>query len=79
MDIISDYRYVVFAEEAIKKGSISEHLCMMLSDSGFSGRYKTIAIENHIVKQATVSEQLHLLGLDAENLIQAEKRQKLLL
>ena len=73
MDIISDYRYVVFAEEAIKKGSISEHLCMMLSDSGFSGRYKTIAIENHIVKQATVSEQLHLLGLDAENLIESAK------
>ena len=64
---LKDYRRIVFFEEAMCCGSISEKLGEMLEVSGFAGDYSRVAI-NGFVKQASVRECLDQLGLTAEKM-----------
>lgn len=67
VDIVSNYGTVVFFEESMKNGSISEMLGMMLSENSYSGDYSTVAVEG-FVKQAPVRSSLSKLGLTAEKM-----------
>ena len=69
VEIALKYKNVLFAEEAIKFGGISEHYSMLLHEANYSGHYRSIAIDNHIVKQATVDEQKKQFNLDSESLM----------
>ena len=72
-DIVCRYDNVIFAEEGISKGGMSEHYSLLLYKNGFTGRYRSIAIDNHVVKQASVEEQMQLFGLDSDSLITSAK------
>ncbi len=64
---LKDYRRIVFFEEAMCCGSISEKLGEMLEVSGFAGDYSRVAI-NGFVKQASIRDCLDHLGLTAEKM-----------
>jgi len=64
---LKDYKRIVFFEEAMCCGSISEKLGEMLEVSGFAGDYSRVAIKG-FVKQASVMECLDQLGLTAERM-----------
>lgn len=70
------YRFIVFAEEGIRRGGIGEQLGTVLMQNRFSGEYLVIAIDD-FVPQAQVFESLQQLGLDAASLRQTVKEWKL--
>lgn len=60
---------VFFFEEGIQQGGVGEHFECMLYESGFEGKYHLQAITG-FVKQSTMMESLHDLGLDEAGLVQ---------
>ena len=62
MDEIKKYNNIIFFEEAISNGSISEKFGCMLIESGYKGDYIHIAVKGFI-KQATVNSSLDNSGL----------------
>ena len=69
-DIISEltgYKRIVFFEEAMAEGCISEKVGDMLAASGFTGEYSRVTAHN-FVKQASVRSSLESLGLTAEKM-----------
>lgn len=66
---ISKYKRVIFFEEAISQGSISEKLGAMLMESGFRGKYARVAAKGFI-KQAAVKSALDKIGLSSEKMAQ---------
>ena len=70
---LENYKRIVFFEEAMCCGSISEKMGEMLEVSGFTGDYSRVAI-NGFVKQASVKESLDQLGLTAERMAEYVKR-----
>ncbi len=61
-DEISDYKKIVFFEESMDSGSISEKVADILAESGFRGEYTSVAARGYI-KQASVQECLDEIGL----------------
>ena len=66
---ISEYKQIVFFEEAISQGSISEKFGSMLMESGFGGKYARVAVKG-FVRQAAVKSALDKLGLNNEKMAQ---------
>ncbi len=66
------YRKIVFFEESMVGGSVSEHFGQKLSENGFEGRFLVRAI-NGFVKQASVESSLKKLGLDSRSMIEYVK------
>ena len=59
--------FVLFFEESVENGSISEHFGKMLNDSGFDGNYKTFCVSG-FVPHMKVENAMKLHGLDRESM-----------
>ncbi len=66
---ISKYKRIIFFEEAISQGSISEKFGAMLMESGFRGKYARAAVKGFI-RQAAVKSALDKIGLSSEKMAQ---------
>lgn len=66
-DKIKDYKMIVFFEESMGNGSISEKTGNELLKSGYHGDYSTVTVDNY-VKQASVRSCLEKLGLTSEKI-----------
>ncbi|MDE6797657.1 MAG: 1-deoxy-D-xylulose-5-phosphate synthase, partial [Ruminococcus sp.] len=69
-DIITEimgYKHIVFFEESIGNGSISEKFGCRLVESGYKGDYSRVTVENY-VRQASVRSSLEKLGLTCEKM-----------
>ena len=64
---ISDYRRIIFFEEAVGEGSISEKFGNQLMESGYKGDYSRVAVQGFI-KQASVKSALDKIGLSSEKM-----------
>ncbi len=64
---ISDYKRIVFFEECMDSGSISEKVADILAESEYTGGYSRVAA-NGYVKQASVRECLDELGLTSRKM-----------
>lgn len=63
------YKKIIFFEEGMLTGGISEHFGSMLYENGFNGKYFAKGITGY-VKQATVASIMKKLGLDSESMIE---------
>lgn len=66
---ISKYKRIIFFEEAISQGSISEKFGAMLMESGFRGKYARAAVKGFI-RQAAVKSALDKIGLSSVKMAQ---------
>ncbi len=66
---IAKYKRIIFFEEAISQGSISEKFGAMLMEAGFHGKYARAAA-NGFIRQAAVKSALDKLGLSSEKMAQ---------
>ncbi len=66
---ISKYKRIIFFEEAISQGSISEKFGSMLMESGFRGKYARAAAKGFI-RQAAVKSALDKIGLSSNKMAQ---------
>lgn len=64
---IMDYRRIIFFEEAVCEGSISEKFGNQLMESGYKGSYSRVAARGFI-KQASVKSALDKIGLSSEKM-----------
>lgn len=64
---ISDYKRIVFFEECMDSGSISEKVADILAESGYTGEYSRVAAKGY-VKQASVKDCLDELGLTSRKM-----------
>lgn len=64
---ISGYKRIIFFEEAVVSGGISEKIGSMLMESGYSGRYHRVAAHGFI-KQAAARSSLESFGLTDEKM-----------
>ena len=70
------YRHIVFFEEAMGNGGISEKFGEMLAESSYSGDYSRVAADSFI-KQASVKSCLEKLGLSRRKMVEfIESRRK---
>lgn len=72
-DEISGYKKIVFFEESMDSGSISEKVADILAESGFRGEYTRVAAKGYI-KQASVRECLDEIGLTDEKMAELIRR-----
>jgi len=63
---VSGYDKIYFFEETAQRGGIAELLSLKLVSRGFKGEFKSFAIDNHFVSQATQTQQRELYSLDAK-------------
>ena len=66
---ISDYKRIVFFEEAEKNGGISSLFGDMLMEEGYKGDYSRVAVEG-FVKQASARSALSKLGLTYDKMVE---------
>jgi len=66
---ISDYKRIVFFEECMDSGSISEKVADILAESGYTGEYSRVASKGY-VKQASVKDCLDELGLTSRKMME---------
>ena len=64
---MKEYEHIVFFEESMGAGSISEKTGSMLAERSYSGDYSRVTAGN-FVKQASVMECLDALGLSSEKM-----------
>ncbi|MBR3901014.1 MAG: 1-deoxy-D-xylulose-5-phosphate synthase [Ruminococcus sp.] len=64
---ISKYKRIVFFEESLANGGISEKFGAMLMERGFIGKYTRVAAKG-FVRQAAVKSALNQLGLSSEKM-----------
>ena len=70
---ITRYRTIVFFEESMGSGSISEKIGDMLEQKGYTGSYSRVTAEGY-VKQASVTSALKKLGLTADAMAEYIRR-----
>lgn len=66
---IKDYKRIVFFEESMGNGSISEKIGSKLAEAGYSGDYSRVTADNY-VKQASVHSCLEKLGMTSEKIVE---------
>lgn len=66
---ISEYKRIVFFEECMDSGSISEKVADILAESGYTGEYSRVAAKGY-VKQASVKDCLDELGLTSRKMME---------
>ncbi|MGN0614296.1 MAG: transketolase C-terminal domain-containing protein, partial [Porcipelethomonas sp.] len=67
------YRRIVFFEESILNGSVSEYFSRELLEYGFNGRFFSRGVTG-FVKQASVDSILEKLGLDSDSMVDFVKQ-----
>lgn len=65
------YKKIIFFEEGMKTGGVSESFACLINELGYNGRYSIHAIDNEFVKQSGISRALELLQLDEKAMIKA--------
>lgn len=66
---IGNYRQIVFFEESMDSGSISEKIADILAENSYTGEYSRVTAKGY-VKQASVKESLDQLGLTSERMVE---------
>lgn len=66
-DEIKNYKRIIFFEESMGSGSISEKMGSRLAEAGYSGDYSRVTADGY-VKQASVRSCLEKLGLTCEKM-----------
>ncbi len=69
VDALQNAKHIYFFEESIKSGSVGSVLSEMLEERGVSASFKHIAIIDEFVKQASVSRQIEIYGMDRQSVI----------
>lgn len=64
---IKSYKRIVFFEESMGNGSISEKIGSKLAESGYSGDYSRVTADGY-VKQSSVKSGLEKLGFTCEKM-----------
>jgi len=64
------YFRVLFFEEGSRHGGVAEHFGDMLAENNFARTYEIYAVDR-FVPACTVSEGLHMVGLDAQGIVAA--------
>ncbi|MBQ3005185.1 MAG: 1-deoxy-D-xylulose-5-phosphate synthase, partial [Clostridia bacterium] len=62
---------IFFFEEGIKSAGVNECFAQKLFEKSYKGKYKTFAIDDEFVKQATVASQLKKYKLDTEGIVES--------
>lgn len=62
------YRHIVFVEEAVRSGGVSEHYAAALAAAGYAGRITIHAIDRLRIPHMTVEEQFEMLGFMPESI-----------
>ena len=66
---VMKFNKIIFFEESVKSGSISEKLGDLLIENGFGGRYESVTAEDDFMSHATMNSQLKKSHLDTENIV----------
>lgn len=70
LKIALKYDRIYFYEEGIKKGGIGEHFIAALSEAGYAGEFRHIAVDFGLVGHASVKSSLKKLRLDAGSIFE---------
>lgn len=65
------YRAVIFVEEGVRRGGIGEHFLAQLSEAGYRGRMRILAVDDPFIPQMPVASALKRCGLDAHSIVRA--------
>ena len=63
------FKKVIFFEECVKSGSVSEKFGCALAENGFKGKYDVCAVQDGFPLHATIKSQLKKSHLDTENMV----------
>ncbi|MDD6174470.1 MAG: 1-deoxy-D-xylulose-5-phosphate synthase [Firmicutes bacterium] len=63
----AEYPNVFFAEESVAAGGVGEHFLRLLTEQGFSGKFRLSAVQDRFVAHASERRQMEQNGLDAES------------
>lgn len=69
IDEMKSAKRILFVEEGIKIGGLSQYLSSRLLENSYKGEIQIRAVDNRFVPHATVDEATELCGLDAKSLI----------
>ncbi len=69
MSDVMKFDKIIFFEESVKSGSVSEKLGDMLIENGFGGKYQSVTAEDDFMSHATIKSQLKKCRLDTENIV----------
>ena len=69
LEILKTKTKICFFEEGLQTGGAGEQTALRLIESGFGGLFRLTAVPDCFVAQASVKEQLHKYGLDADGMI----------
>lgn len=72
LEIAAGYQRVVFFEEGMLNGGVAQRLGAQLMQSGFAGKFEMAGADS-FVPQATVEQQLEMLGLDVNGMAERLK------
>ena len=64
-----NFNKIMFFEESVKSGSVSEKFGCALAEKGFKGKYTVATIEDNFIAHATVKSQLKRAHLDIDNIV----------
>ena len=70
---VSQYKHIVFFEEGMDSGGISEKFAEILAESNYSGNYTRVAAKGYI-KQASVKDCLEEIGLTSGKMAELIRR-----
>lgn len=76
VDKILGYKHIVFIEESMGSGSVSEKIGNMLAENAYNGLYSTVTADD-FVKQATVKSSLTKLGMTCETIAEFVRRRSM--
>ena len=67
-DVFEQYNKIICIEEGILRGGIAEEIASLALAANYSGKFKSLGINDEFVEHASVQEQRESLGLDAKSL-----------
>ena len=73
IETLKGFEEIYVFEEAMKSGGIGEHLSALLLEKGFSGKFKTNAVNNEFVPQGSTDSVLKKLNLDSTAILNEVK------
>ncbi len=71
VESVLDCERVFFFEEGIKSAGVNECFAQKLFEKSYKGKYKSVAVDDEFVKQATVASQLKKYKLDTEGIVES--------
>ncbi len=73
LNAIKSYDRILFVEEGIKTGGLSQYIASRLLEEGYKGDIRIQAVDNRFVPHATPAEATAVCRLDSESLIEDYK------